>query len=242
MLSSFRGSLIGTLCGGARFDQQTFDPNPDLSITVGRQPWQELLVDSRALCRVSPVLRKRLADTYILRGIRYSSRSSAAQHGRSRPCAMIRENFPDDDPAAFCTLMDIIHSRYEISNPVPAPDVEIMFEIVRLAYKYEMVRVLRPYSAAWLADLRIRARISVADIDPGLLKLILFVAWVLGEDKLFQVAAERLAELWLIDEEGELIENDGGMRLKDYNYLQELDILGKLAPGNRHVRSMAILT
>lgn len=214
-------SLVSTLGGGTRYRQQRFDPYPDLTIIVGRQPWQELLVDSRAVCRASPVLRKRLSDVFILQNL------LTPRRGRVRSEDMIREDFPDDDPAAFCTLMDIVHSRYDIVNLIPNPDVEMLFKIVQLATKYEMIRILRPYSATWLTDLTTETRTTLKRIDPANLKFILYVAWTLGEDELFLAVAERLAELCPVDEEGELLENSGGERLKDYAYLQEIDVLGK---------------
>lgn len=228
MLSYVRRSLSGTLGGGTRFHQQSFDPNPDLRITVGRQPWQEVLVDSRALCRVSPVLRKRLTEASVDQDVPSPSRSSSSlSSGRGRASAMIHQNLPDDDPEAFCILMDIIHSRYDIANSVPIPDIETLFRVVRLAHKYEMVRVLRPYSSAWLAKFMVEMRTNMTHIEPTLLKYLLFVSWALGEDKLFQVVGERLAALCSLDEEAELVENTSGARLADYEYLQELDVLSK---------------
>jgi hypothetical protein len=142
---------------------------------------------------------------------------------------MIRQNFPDDDPEAFCILMDIIHSRYDIANSILIPDIETLFRVVRLAHKYEMIRVLRPYSSAWLAKFMVETRTNITHIEPSHLKFLLFVSWTLGEVKLFQVVGERLAMLSSLDEEAELVENTSGIKLADYEYLQELDVLSKLS-------------
>lgn len=230
MLSYVRRSLSGTLGGGTRFHRQSFDPDPDLRITVGRQPWQEVLVDSRALCRVSPVLRKRLTEAYATQDVAPSpsrSSSSSSSSGRARASAMIRQSFPDDDPEAFCILMDIIHSRYDIANSIPIPGIETLFRVVRLAHKYEMVRVLRPYSSAWLAKFTVETRTNITHIEPSLLKFLLFAAWTLGEDRLFQVVGERLAVLCSLDEKAELVENTSGIKLADFEYLQEIDVLSE---------------
>ncbi|KPM45446.1 hypothetical protein AK830_g1108 [Neonectria ditissima] len=73
------------------------DPAGDLYLTVGNDAPQEMLVDSRALCRSSPVFRKMLSANFS---------EAKPTHGTWQV------RLPADEPTAFALLMNIIHNAY----------------------------------------------------------------------------------------------------------------------------------
>ncbi|KAK7430834.1 hypothetical protein QQZ08_002623 [Neonectria magnoliae] len=109
------------------------DPAGDLYLIVGNDPPQEMLVDSRALCRSSRVFRKMLGSNF----------SEAKPDG-----GRWQVKLPEDSPKALALLMNIVHSSYD---RVPMKlEIDDLFDMCVLVDKYDMERALWPVASAWI--------------------------------------------------------------------------------------------
>lgn len=162
----------------------TFDPDGDLSLTVGPEDKnQEMQVDSRALRRASPVFRAMLRGNFLDGQLVDGER---------------RLRLPDDNVEGFTVLMDMIHIQ-SARTPL-LPDIPLLYEIVRLADKYDMIQVLRPVATNWLTEHQNRSeQVWFNDCIR-----LLFIAQELGAPSLFQELIAYLAQEAYVDADGRL--------------------------------------
>lgn len=155
-----------------------FDQNGDLQLCVGtNDAKKEMLVDSRALCRASPILRKKLAET-----------KSQGGHWHLK--------FPDDQAEAFSILMDMVHGQFVLTPKYPS--IEQLYQVVVLANKYDMFQTLRPIATRWsVYDLS-----KCADFNDT--TKLLFVAWHMGNASFFKHIIESITENVCTDRDGNL--------------------------------------
>lgn len=162
----------------------TFDPDGDLCLTVGPEDKnQEMQVDSRALRRASPVFRVMLRGDY----------------ADGQPVDGERNvRLPGDHVEGFAVLMDMIHIQ-SARTPL-LPGIPLLYEIVRLADKYDMIRVLRPVATNWLTHHQ--NRLEQVWFDDCI--RLLFIAQELGAPSLFQELTIYLAQEVYGDADGRL--------------------------------------
>lgn len=185
-----------------------FDQNGDLRLCVDKdQNKQDMLVDSRALCRASPVFRKMLGGSFA---------EKKPNIGEWRVC------LPDDKSGPFSILMDITHGLFERS---PAePSVEQLYEITVLTDKYDMTRVLRPIAANWLKEVKYDMLHQPLE-NRG---KALFIAWELGSLDLFRSLADSIADDAIVDTDGQLAHETMGP-LSILAGISSLEIMGQLS-------------
>lgn len=156
-----------------------FDQNGDLQLCVGtNDAKKEMLVDSRALCRASPILRKKLAETKSQGGYWHLK-------------------FPADQAEAFSILMDMVHGQFILTPKVPS--IDQLYQVVVLANKYDMFQTLRPMASRWSAY-----DISKCTDFNDTTKL-LFVAWHMGNVHFFKRIIESITENACVDRDGNLV-------------------------------------
>lgn len=182
----------------------TFDPHGDLRLVVGHDK-AESLVCSRSLARASPVFRNMLYGRF-----------SEAMPARGE----WRVELPEDDPNALCFLFNIIHGRFDrIANGIGAvyADRDI-YEVAILTDKYDLTHMLRPWANSWLNDIANRHRRDFTSR--------IWIAWEMGDYKLFAAECENLYLNAAIDSDGNLLDASG-TRLDTCPMLENLDILGE---------------
>ncbi|KAI6367835.1 hypothetical protein MCOR25_004800 [Pyricularia grisea] len=228
-----------------------FDSDGDLHLIVGggKVSPQRFVVCSRTLARASPVFKTMLfgafSESRPCCSRNGSSSSGSSASGRSfmttrsgdnssplcggfdegpAPAGSIDDDawtieLPDDDPKAFRTLMGIIHSSF---NYVPdTVEVVELFQIAILTDKYDMTHLLRPWSEQWCARQRTRRH-----------PYRLWIAWVLGDDLMFESEAKRLALGCPVNKCGQLLvrcTNGNFQPLESFDYLRLPDILESIA-------------
>ncbi|EJT76770.1 hypothetical protein GGTG_06685 [Gaeumannomyces tritici R3-111a-1] len=127
---------------------------------------------------------------------------------------------PEDDPRAFRILMGIIHSSFAEHVPETIELVEL-FHVAILADKYDMTHLLRPWAEGWCSSQRGRRH-----------PYRLWIAWVLGDDTMFESEARRLALGCPVNKYGQLLircTNGNLMPLETFDYLRLPDILEPIA-------------
>lgn len=185
----------------------TFDLEGDLHLFVGDGPaQQEMIVDSRALCRTSTVFRAMLKGPYI------EGKPDQRQW---------KVTLPDDDPDAFAVLLDMTHGLYERT---PAkPSINLLYDIAVTTNKYDMIRTLRPMAARWLKECYSELRSLPIDN----LSQSLFIAWEFGERDLFQKLTESIAESMAFTPSQGKYTDDKAQEIELLEAIQSLGIMGK---------------
>ncbi|KLU92675.1 hypothetical protein MAPG_11663, partial [Magnaporthiopsis poae ATCC 64411] len=127
---------------------------------------------------------------------------------------------PEDDPRAFRILMGIIHSGFAEHVPETVELVEL-FHVAILTDKYDMTHLLRPWAEGWCSCQRGRRH-----------PYRLWIAWVLGDEAMFESEARRLALGCPVNKDGQLLvrcTNGNLMPLETFDYLRLPDILEPIA-------------
>ncbi|KAI0183591.1 hypothetical protein EV127DRAFT_446571 [Xylaria flabelliformis] len=202
---------------------KVIDPDGDLSLKVGetrciyksendvlsdQEPDHEhqlpavYIVCSKALSRASPVWK-----TLLYGGFAESKPSSA-----SSASDWVVE-LPDDDPKAVETILNIIHSRFDLlPRTTDLIDLDDLYQLTVLTDKYDLTPLLRPWASIWINsatdkyDLWIRSGTSAVTFD---LERLLWIAWELGDPILFSKTSTALAQCCSIDANGGLQYNTG---------------------------------
>ena len=151
-----------------------FDPHGDLRLIVGNGADKKVVVvDSRTLCRASSTFRRMLSGNFA---------EAKPEEG------LWYVKLPDDKFSPFSVLMDMIHGQSERTPAIPS--IDLLYEIVDLADKYDMIRTLRPMAAKWLSHYK-QSSASTA-LKPT--AMLLFISWELGDRALFRALIVRLAD------------------------------------------------
>ncbi|KAF5026501.1 hypothetical protein F66182_1423 [Fusarium sp. NRRL 66182] len=176
-----------------------FDANGDLHLEIGSDPIRDMTVDSRALCRASMELQAILS-----------------QNGKQDSDSSWTIYLPEDDPAPFIILLNLIHARFQ---HVPSQvSIDLLYGICILTSKYNMTQVLRPVAERWYKAIE-RPVIS----DPFF--HMVFVAWELGfEDDLSQMTGQIVHNCFL-NESNKLAIGKNKQALAEIKALQSIPIL-----------------
>lgn len=117
------------------------DRDGDLTLVVGPEH-RKFLVCSRTVSRASPVFKQMLYGN--------------PQWQESRPKDQSQlpwvVKLPEDNHDATKTLLEIIHSRFS-HVPSTCATVEDLYEILVVANKYDMTKLLRPWVQGWVTSL-----------------------------------------------------------------------------------------
>jgi hypothetical protein len=187
-----------------------FDESGDLYLKVGQNPGRLMLVDSRALSRVSPRLK------HIV-----SFNQKDTEDGGSWTIEL-----PDDDPVPFTVIMNLIHTRFE---KVPAKvSLKKLYGACILTSKYEMTQVLRPVAERWFKAL------GTSTEDYGLFFKKAYIAWELGFSEELSEMMGHVVLNCSLDWNDQLVIGVNKERLCDFEGLQRIPILGKY----KHVSSL----
>lgn len=146
--------------------QYQIGKNGDLKLRVGTNleledeniEAVEYLVHSRAVEITAPAFYRRLNELW---------RESRRPLRRSRKWIV---DLPDDNPAAMCIVLDIMHGRTYFV-PRSFDSTEDLFDVCVLAQKYDLVHLLGPWVGIWNAPRRL-----YDDTIDGI-----WINWVLGD-------------------------------------------------------------
>jgi hypothetical protein len=190
----------------------TFEVDGDLKFTVGPDGnCEEMLVDSRAVCRASPVFRKMLRGPFV---------EAQPETGEWNV------RLPEDDAEAFAVLMDIIHIQ---TDRTPwSPFIPEFYEIVKLADKYDMMRVLRPVATNWVRKRQHDLKTGHDRFSKNLKSL--YIAQKLGATSLFEELVFQMAQDAFLDARGRLTEAWpllSGPLYEEYPELESPELLGE---------------
>lgn len=168
----------------------TFDKDGDLKLKVGTNPSQEMLVDSRVLCRVSPVFRKMLRGPF-------------AERKPEQGNWMIK--LPEDRNDTFAVLMDLAHGLYiRVKRTIAIND---LYKLCVLTNKYDMVSVLRPMENHWYQS--ISGRMGILQCQTKYHREAMFILFELGYGADVSRMASALARSCPTDINGDFIDTNG---------------------------------
>ncbi|KAF5008386.1 hypothetical protein FDECE_5342 [Fusarium decemcellulare] len=188
-----------------------FDDQGDLWLSVGTRPSQDMRVDSRVLCRASPIFRKMLQGEWIER---------KPEHG------VWKVVLPDDDSESFALAMDMAHGLFQRIKPEIAP--QDLYSLCVVTNKYDMTNVLRPMERSWV--LPHASQVGAGDANWVLaLGEMMFVAWELGRRTNLEGMAHRLIKDCDVNEFGALVDCDS-VPLEELEPFALLPVLGEHHP------------
>ncbi|KAK3400228.1 hypothetical protein B0T20DRAFT_350048 [Sordaria brevicollis] len=185
------------------------DPNGDLLIDATANPIcsTRFRVCSNALRRQSPVWEKMLFGPW-----------KEAKPTDGSPWIV---ELPDDPDHSLHIIFDIIHANYE--GIPPFPSVIIIYDLMTVAHKYDVVHLTRPWSSQW-SSIASNSILPAADVVRSL-----FIAWELGDEHLFALRLEEIALQVEVDLDGRLVYGKD-IFLEEVEHLGPLDVLGKFGP------------
>ncbi|TRX89038.1 hypothetical protein FHL15_010057 [Xylaria flabelliformis] len=214
---------------------KVIDPDGDLSLKVGetrciyksgndvlsdQEPDHEhqlpavYIVCSKALSRASPVWK-----TLLYGGFAESKPSSA-----SSASDWVVE-LPDDDPKAMATILNIIHSRFDLLPRITdLVNLDDLYQLTVLTDKYDLTPLLRPWASIWINSATEKYNSwgcsSTSPVTSDLERL-LWIAWELGDPDLFSKTSTTLAQCCSIDANGDLQYNTGNKVVALFNTTPE---------------------
>ncbi|KAK7754456.1 hypothetical protein SLS62_003476 [Diatrype stigma] len=176
-------------------------------------------VDSRAVSRASSVWRAMLNGAF-------------AESSRPDPNSNEKwtVELPDDDPTPMLIILNIIHNRFdEVPRGAESLSVDELYDLTVLTDKYDLTRLLFPWVKQWTAPLED----YVSQLIEGqptelcqILEKLLWIAWELGDDRLFDEVYIHLASNTRV-EEGQLVETDSETQLFSSGILEPADVSAK---------------
>ncbi|GKT63359.1 nuclear pore protein [Colletotrichum tofieldiae] len=183
------------------------DPDGDLVLCAGQQtgePEKSFRVCASALRRSSQVWKKMLFGPF----------------KESKPAfGTWLVHLPDDDPDALGILLNIIHANFPL---VPTtPNLAELYEVFRMANKYDMIPALKPWANAWL-DV---AESYATATDGRSMAALTYVAWELGQVELHRKTMKELLLYSTVDMDGRMVTVDGVV-LDDFDPIGPPGLLG----------------
>ncbi|RKL45150.1 hypothetical protein BFJ70_g3170 [Fusarium oxysporum] len=160
-----------------------------------------MLVDSRALSRVSPRLKEIV-----------SRNQKDTKDGGDWTIEL-----PDDDAVPFTVLLNMIHTRFE---KVPAKvSLKKLYGACILTSKYEMTQVLRPVAERWFNA------VGTSTGDYGLFFKKAYIAWELGFSEELSDMVGHVVLNCSLDLDDQLVIGENKERLCDFEGFQRIPIL-----------------
>jgi hypothetical protein len=197
-----------------------FDDEGDLTLVVGEGEEQKRLkVCSRTLARHSPVFKTMLFGGW----------------AESRPVPSNQKwevGLPDDKWMSTHRAMQIVHGMFQEVGKWDL-GLEALYELLAFTNKYDMTPTLRPWAKKLLQanDRELR--------NP----LLLFVAWELGSESIFEAAVKMIAYSCRAGKpSGRLYVklDDKTYWLDEYEYLVPNRFIGLLPPGDFGARGLPL--
>lgn len=182
-----------------------FDEDGDLTFVVGTKPTQDMLVDSRAVCRASLVFKRMLTGNF----------------AEAKPTfGEWRVRLPEDNADGFAIAMGLAHAQH--AHIPPNLSSKALKDVLVVTNKYDMTKILGQMAKTWAkkGSMEVEAVNSVNGWGD-----ILFISWELGSSKVFITASRTLARVCDIDQNGDLV-NANGKLLKDRPHILLPNILG----------------
>ncbi|KAK4125835.1 hypothetical protein N657DRAFT_280442 [Parathielavia appendiculata] len=146
------------------------DPDGDLILHIGAEVNDEPDMIDAQVCSVtmrrsSPVFKAMLFGSWI------EAKPSAG------PWIV---SLPDDKPAPLTIMLAIAHGRFDLvphmkEGSTRRQDLELMVDVLTVADKYDLTRLLGPWAPWWINIVRYPHRNSSREIAQGM-----YVAWQLG--------------------------------------------------------------
>jgi hypothetical protein len=132
---------FATMAAPAAPERVDIDRDGDLTLVVGPER-RKFLVCSRTLSRASPVFKQMLYG------------NPQWQESRPKDPSQLPwvVKLPGDNHDATKTLLEIIHSRFA-HVPSICATVDELYEILVVAGKYDMTKLLRPWVQGWVTSL-----------------------------------------------------------------------------------------
>jgi hypothetical protein len=178
------------------------DPLGDLRLRVKHTNGltEEYVVCSKAMARSSPVWNAMLFGGY--------------KESRPPNDEWI-VSMEEDKPEALLTILHIIHGAF---NSVPHKITSsTLYDLLTVTEKYDMTHVTRPWAQTWMKDIQ-----NHYDFRSD--TIVLFVAWEMGDQLVFEDCAHKLVQECCVDSEGHLVR--GGQRIDQYTFLQPPGLCG----------------
>nr|XP_036579812.1 nuclear pore protein-like protein [Colletotrichum truncatum]KAF6787492.1 nuclear pore protein-like protein [Colletotrichum truncatum] len=192
------------------------DPDGDLILRAGSQtagPERSFRVCASALRRSSPVWKKMLFGPF----------------KESKPAFGVWQvSLPEDDAGALGILLHIVHANFLLVSHKPS--LAELYEVFRLANKYDMILALKPWAVNWLEV----AEGFSGTMDGREMASLAYVAWELGQVELQRKMMKELVLSCSVDEEGRMTTADGVV-LDEFDPIGPPGLLGFM---RRHQQEM----
>jgi hypothetical protein len=183
-----------------------FDADGDLRLIVGNE------LDSTEQCEFIVCSRTLSRATSVFKAMLYGPFKEAKRTTTAKSEWVVE--LPEDKATPLKLLFHIIHAKFE-----QVPQTLTLFELYEIAVmsnKYDMTRILRPWAKNWFEP---HAKSYKADDR----ELLLWVAWELGAEDVFEKAAKEITLECKVDLECQLVDSQG---IKLYDHLPA-GIVGK---------------
>ncbi|KAI1408596.1 hypothetical protein F5Y13DRAFT_171829 [Hypoxylon sp. FL1857] len=182
------------------------DPDGELCLVVGGKNAVTFVVCPKTLARASPFFKTLL----------YGGFAESKQPGKSSSTEWIVE-LPEDCPHAMEILLNIIHSYFDkipvsvdplpSHSPTRAFKCWSLYKLTVITDKYDLTRILQPWAQNWVKG--IVARLPLLGPTHPVMKttfaeFLSWIAWELGDKRLFRKTAKYLTLHSVTDEEGGL--------------------------------------
>jgi hypothetical protein len=214
---------IKPLKAGATQQPIILDEAGDLTLEIGINR-KRFCVDSHSLARASSAWREKLYGTD-------GPARRAASTGAADSWVI---QLPDDDTTSMSVVLRLLHGQ-----PVEAVNLSSqhdIFSLVESATRYDVIHLLRPWTAEIAAHLEYDALAVVKQtrepareltaVDFTELQQLMKLAWDLGASDLFTFIASQLLLEVERDGDGALLDSKGDA-LEFDSWLKSIDILGE---------------
>ncbi|KAK3317657.1 hypothetical protein B0T19DRAFT_405336 [Cercophora scortea] len=190
-----------SLRSGGRKRLTVIDPEGDLTLKVGRES-RCFVVSSMRLVRASRFFMAMLHGKF--------REGKAANKNKSSWVVKL----PEDNASGFEVLLNIIHSR---TSAVPYYiTTRLLFRVTVLTDKYDLVSLLKPWTARWCNVLGSRPCCQKGAVRR------LWIAYELGNRGDFESMLERLVWKFSVDKNGSFLDHNGKRLDKMLKYLPSL--------------------
>lgn len=131
---------------------------------------------------------------------------------------------PSDSPRAIEILLHVIHHNTRQIPRAGDTKVDDLFHVAVAVDFYHLGGCLGLWAKSWCSAVAPVVQATSTNVD--VLTRLSWIAWVFGDQSLFQSVLDRLVMEVGIDEYGELIDA-GGRELRDLDLIETMDLLGE---------------